>query len=136
MKPTSPGTRGFTLVEVALALGVISFTIVPLLALMSQAFNSMRASNQEVRCSVLAQRILADAQMMPFSALADRVYFLDLEGRPVPQGRAVINAEMRVEADTGLFASSQLRRVKVTFTGTALGADSRTYSITLANPAP
>jgi len=136
MKPPSPRKNGFTLVEVAIALGVVSFTLVPLLVLISQAFNSMQASNEEVRCSVLAQRIIADAQMKPFSSLADTSYFLDLEGRQVPKGKEVLNAEMKVENVTGLLASGQLRRVRVKFTGAALGQGSRTYSITLSNTAP
>lgn len=54
--------RGFSLVEVTLALGIIAFALVGIMAMFPVAINSARESQQETRATFIAQALFADLQ--------------------------------------------------------------------------
>ncbi len=67
MNPSLPFPRkavgaAFTLVEIALALGVISFAIVGLVALIPAGLNNFRASMNASVGSQIFQRVVSDAE--------------------------------------------------------------------------
>jgi len=53
-------TRGFSLVEVVLALGVISFALVGIMGLFPVALKSAQESQRETRATLIAQQIFSD----------------------------------------------------------------------------
>ncbi len=57
VRVSGAGTRAFTLVEVVLALGVISFALVAILGVFPGAFNANRASITETRAAQLANAV-------------------------------------------------------------------------------
>ncbi len=74
MNPSLPFSRkavgaAFTLVEIALALGVISFAIVGLVALIPAGLNNFRASMNASVGSQIFQRIVSDAEQADFDLL-------------------------------------------------------------------
>src|SRR4051812_20602905 len=64
-------TAGFTLVEVALAIGIVAFAFVALLALLPAGQNAFRQSIDVAVCGQIAQRIINEAQMSDFQTLID-----------------------------------------------------------------
>src|SRR2546423_12328016 len=60
--------RAFSLVEVVLALGVISFALLAIIGLFPTALQSGRASIQETRANHLAQQIFSTLRSQAFSA--------------------------------------------------------------------
>jgi len=127
--------QAFSLVEVAMALGVVSVVAIPLLGLLVVGFGTMQTSNAEVRSSVIAQKIVAAAQMMPYGELTNRVYSLDFEGREVPAAEAVFRAELRVlkQPAGNIVDSPNVARVSVTIGGPAVNNEERVYSEILVN---
>jgi type II secretory pathway pseudopilin PulG len=57
-----PPGGGFSLVEVTLALGIIAFALVGIMAMFPVAITSARESQQETRATFIAQSIMADLQ--------------------------------------------------------------------------
>jgi uncharacterized protein (TIGR02598 family) len=62
---------GFTLVEVALAIGIVAFAFVALLALLPAGQHAFRQSIDVAVCGQIAQRIINEAQMSDFQSLID-----------------------------------------------------------------
>ncbi len=64
-------TSGFSLIEVVLALGVISFSLVAILAVFPAGFSANRSSIDDTRAAQLAQALVAtiDAQCANFVAV-------------------------------------------------------------------
>jgi len=63
---------GFSLVEVALAIAVIAFAFVALLALLPAGLTTFRRALDISICTQIAQRIVADAQGADFDIVTDR----------------------------------------------------------------
>lgn len=124
----------FTLVEVALALGIISAAIIPLLGLMSVGFASMRETTADVRSSIIAQKVLASAQMVPFAELDGKTWLLDSEGREVNSPQEIFTATLMVEKSPAgdVIDSANLARVSVTIEGAGVQGRKRVYSTTVA----
>ena len=83
--PSSPA-RGFSLIEVALALGIVSFAMVSLMALIPVGLGSFqKAMNLTVEAQIV-QSITSDVGLRKFSTLASAQYFFDAQGTPVTSG--------------------------------------------------
>lgn len=134
---TSQVQTGFSLVEVALALGVLCVAVIPLLGLMSSGFQTLKDSNTEMRAAMIGQKILAAAQMVPFDDLDHdlngKVIHLDYEGSETAQGEAVFHVETTVMQGGGFLGSSRLAKVVVRIDGPALGNAIYTLAGTIAN---
>jgi len=81
--PSSPAPRnsiarqrrsGFSLVEVVLAVGVISFAFVAILGLLPAGLTQFRQAMDNSVASQIAQRILMDAQQSDFDVLIDSAH--------------------------------------------------------------
>lgn len=57
--------RGFSLVEVVLALGVIAFAIVGIMGLFPVAMRAAQESQRETRATLIARQILTDLESSP-----------------------------------------------------------------------
>lgn len=79
----STGTPGFSLVEVAMALGIIGFVIVALLGLLGTGLDSGRESRQRLISAQLLERTLAELRSRDFealSALGSETFDFDVDG--------------------------------------------------------
>lgn len=70
MSPAHARLRGFSLVEIALALGIIAFAIVGLIGLVAVSFDSGRASDEDTLVASMARQIVAELRAVPFDNLA------------------------------------------------------------------
>jgi uncharacterized protein (TIGR02598 family) len=63
--------HGFSLVEVVLAVGVVSFAFVAILGLLPAGMTQFRQAVDLSVCSQIAQRVIIDAQQTDFNVLTD-----------------------------------------------------------------
>ncbi len=68
---SSRSESGFTLVEVALSIGIVAFAFVALLALLPAGNTAFRKSIDISVCGQIAQRVINDAQQAGFDAMVD-----------------------------------------------------------------
>ncbi len=131
----SQPSSGFTLVEIAISIGIVCIGFIPLLGLLSIGFGSLHDSNTDTRSSLIAQKIIAAAQMIPYGQLTNQTYLLDLDGNTVPATSAVYRATMRVTklASDNVLNSPNAARVSVSITGSALKNQERVYTATVVN---
>jgi uncharacterized protein (TIGR02598 family) len=107
--PFMPGIRSgrcrkkaFTLVEVTLALGVVSFALLSLLGLVPMGLVAVRESAQQVACSHIVQKLGGDLAMISRDEVAEYISesrFFDANGKPLPAGSEV--AVFVAEFDAG-----------------------------------
>lgn len=64
-KPSSPGERGFTLLETLVALTILSLSVAVLFGIFSQGLAWTRADAHAMEARVLAQSLLARAESVP-----------------------------------------------------------------------
>ena len=67
------GQRAFSLIEVTLALGVVSFALVSLMGLLPIGLISVREAMSQTACTHIVQRMSADMEMMTPGDLNDYV---------------------------------------------------------------
>jgi type II secretory pathway pseudopilin PulG len=74
-KRTLPSKRdAFSLMEVVIALGVVTFALVGLMGLMPVSIDSSRASVNETRAAQIAQRLFTDYKAQSFSGITFPLY--------------------------------------------------------------
>jgi len=105
---------GFSLVEVTLALGVMAFTIISLMGLLTTGCQSSQQSMRRNMKSEIAQGILGAVQLSRYQLLAqfdNNHFFFDAQGNPLPSGdnKAVYQAQTTLAAPKNQidFAPSQ-----------------------------
>lgn len=69
MRTILSASKGFTLVETVLALGVISFAIVAILGLLSVSASTGRDSDRDTMLVSMFTQVMADLRTAPFDAL-------------------------------------------------------------------
>ena len=87
-----PGNRkAFSLVEVAMAMGMITFCLVAVLGLLPVGLSTFRTATETTIESQIVNQIASDATLMPFSELSDFAggspYYFNEEGSPVQTER-------------------------------------------------
>lgn len=70
--PSKSKSAGFSLVEVALAIGIVAFAFVALLSLLPAGLTTFRRALDISICTQIAQRIVSEAQMVDFDVLTDK----------------------------------------------------------------
>jgi len=80
--------RGFSLVEISLALGVVSFALVGILGLLPVALSTFRRAIDSTVSAQIADRIANEAAQTGFDQLADRAYYFDDQGGSVQAAAA------------------------------------------------
>jgi uncharacterized protein (TIGR02598 family) len=75
---------GFSLVEAALSLAILSFAIVAMMGLFPVALQSARESNAETRATLIARRIVDEIQSLPATNIS------------LVRGASVTNASSRI----------------------------------------
>jgi uncharacterized protein (TIGR02598 family) len=69
--PPALAQKGFSLVEVVLAVGVIAFAFVAILGLIPAGLTQFRQAIDTSVCSQISQRVIMDAQQTEFNTLID-----------------------------------------------------------------
>ncbi|MEA3212476.1 MAG: hypothetical protein QOE70_5533 [Chthoniobacter sp.] len=64
-------SRGFSLIEVVLAIGIVAFAVVAILGLLAVGSDQFRVALDNTVCSQIAQRVINDALQADFKTLAD-----------------------------------------------------------------
>lgn len=133
--PNNLPQAAFSLVEVAIALGIVGFVAIPMVGLLLSGFRTIQLSNSEMRSAIIAQRMIANAQMQPFAILSDKVLNLDSEGLEVPSEDAVFQVRMQVAKNPAgdVITSPNLARLSVSVTGRAMQNETKVYSGIVAN---
>lgn len=76
-----PQARGFSLVEVTLAVGIVAFAFIPVLGLLPVSLEMTRSISEKTHQARILQRLTALAQQTPFAALdqhlTGQVFFFD-----------------------------------------------------------
>jgi len=93
--------KGFTLVEVTIALAVFAFALIPLVGMMPVAMNSARDSLEISTTTQIAERLASELGQQRFSSLKDEgpIYFDD-SGQRLPSHSAQAIYEVRVVLGT------------------------------------
>jgi len=123
--------RAFSLIEVVIALGVLSFAIIPMTTLITGSLQSYRrAINDTVGRQIMTQ-LAANAQQARLSdlkALPSATTYFDFEGNPVSVGDPlrIYTATVTNLPDTELLNSPHLYRVGIVVTALNSGDSMRT----------
>lgn len=80
----------FSLVEVVIALGVVSVALIGILALMSNSLREGRAAADDRVAVAAANRILAEARSAPEIGPVDTNYWFDADGAPLAASNASV----------------------------------------------
>ena len=137
---SSSSARGFSLIEVTLALGIVSFAMVTLLALIPVGLNSFKkAMNLTVEAQIV-QSIVTDVGLQKYSALAPTQYFFDVQGTPTTSASDRVytaslsfqNGLASVKSGTVL-ADGTGSVADIDITSTVTPQQSRHYSVIIAN---
>jgi uncharacterized protein (TIGR02598 family) len=74
--------RGFSLIEVTLALGIVSFAMVSLLAMIPVGLNSFKQAMDLTVEAQIVQSVVNDIGLRQYSTLATDQYYFDVQGTP------------------------------------------------------
>jgi uncharacterized protein (TIGR02598 family) len=117
-------SSAFSLIEVTIALGVVSFALVTLFGLLPTGLNNFRGSMDRSVSAQIAQGIIAKARQTDFTDLTSLqtpagspLYFTD-EGDSTNMAQAIYVAKVTVETGVGVpssasFTNSSMARVRV-----------------------
>ena len=127
--------RAFSLVEVVLALGLISAVFIPLLGMLSIGFSALKESNMDVKASLIAQKVLASAQLVPYGKLQGATKFLNYDGNEVPETESVFTVTIAPDnlPTNNVLQSPSLTTMRVTISGPAVNNGQRIFASTIAN---
>ncbi|PTY03625.1 hypothetical protein DB346_07075 [Verrucomicrobia bacterium LW23] len=151
----SRSRRGFSLAEVVLSLGVVSFAMVSILGMLPVGLSMFnKARNYTVEAQIV-QAISNDILLTDFvnlAALADQTYYFDDSGKPLAtatenvEAQKVFAATVRLKSLNGndvapvnLQSSAngtltdEAYNVQIVIENKTMPRDSRTYSVLVAN---
>jgi uncharacterized protein (TIGR02598 family) len=77
--------HGFSLIEVAIALGIVSFVLIPIIGLLPMGLATIQASENQTVMAGIAQQIRGQLQEITFSSVAtlpQTTYYYTNEGVP------------------------------------------------------
>lgn len=109
---------GFSLIEVTLSLGIVSFALLLLLGLVPEAIQaSSEAVSRTVKTQIF-QQVVSDLNSADFADLADESFYFDVDGIPVDtEDESVYEARIDVVSGTTLpgstAANDNLNRVEI-----------------------
>lgn len=111
-------SQAFSLVEVLLALGIVSFVLVGLLALVANGLAGMRDARDDTSTAMIAKKLISEMQQNSLDNLVssrfDSRYF-DAEGQEVPSTDSLKVYEAQCQA---ALDSNSLGRITITISKT------------------
>lgn len=128
--PLAKRLQGFSLVEVTIALGLVAFAVVTVLALLPTGLTSIRESIDETVRTQISQQIAADVLQTPFVSVTDFTRYYDNEGFPVSgETDAIFTA--KIEPTTVSYPGSDL----LASVGTSLDDNLKSLKVTITTRA-
>lgn len=82
-RPRFSRQSGFSLVEIAIAIGILSFAMIALFGLLPVGMGSLRDSISTSTQTQIVSRVLSDAQLSDFTKYTGGTYYFNDEGSPV-----------------------------------------------------
>jgi uncharacterized protein (TIGR02598 family) len=88
-------SSGFTLIEVTIALGLVSFALVGLMGMLPVGLSNFREAMEIQTQTRIAQQIAAELQLTPFQTISDGTFqtafprFYNDEGTPVTAAESI-----------------------------------------------
>lgn len=130
--------KAFTLIETAIALGIVSFCLLAIAGLTTTSLHTMSDANSDVRATVIAAKVIGEAELSSWQNLDQlnhQVRWFDASGREVPQSEAAYRTELAVTKNKpqGALISPNAAFLEVTITGSALKGQSKHYTSLQAN---
>jgi len=106
--------RAFSLVEVAMALGIVSFVLLALIGLFSVGLNAGKDSQLDTVQAAIVHRMLSEIRTTDFDTLAETNALYDYAGQ-TNSSLPYFECKATFSSPTGLdpVAASHLRRVRV-----------------------
>lgn len=112
--------RAFSLVEVVIAIGIISFALIPILGLLGISSQSFHQAARDSVTSRIISKLAANAQQSSLDGLLEnpsQTHFFDFEGRSVPSAddpMRVYTATVAIGQETHLLNSTHFYKVLIT----------------------
>jgi uncharacterized protein (TIGR02598 family) len=110
-----PSQEGFTLTEVALALGIVAFAFVPMLGLLPAGLNASRQAIDTTLEAQIVQQMTGAAVQADYSNLASLAsqasYYFDYQGNKTTAGNAIYRAGFAIATNTALPNSGQTAKL-------------------------
>jgi uncharacterized protein (TIGR02598 family) len=108
--PSDRKRKGFTLVEVTIAMGVVAFGFITILGLLPAGLKTFRSAMDSSVGAQIAQKVINDAQQKDFDALvangiASTVRYFDDQGNELgvsDKAKAIYHVNTRVVTATGM----------------------------------
>jgi len=132
--------RGFSLVEIVLAIGIVSFAMVAILGLVPVGLNTYRdAMNFSVE-SAIAQRLAGDIQRTEFAnqPATPSVFYFDDQGINAIEANAIFTADVippqSLFAGGILGANAPVRTVLIKIRNRTTPARTNSYSVIIQAP--
>jgi uncharacterized protein (TIGR02598 family) len=102
---------GFSLVEVALALGIVSFVLLSLLGLMTVSLDAGRRSYEDTTVASLAQVVANELRTNSYSSLPNTNFerYFSYDGEPSDAGAAHYRCTIQAETHTSAELPSAVR---------------------------
>ena len=92
--PRGPASRAFSLIEVVLAMGVISFALLAIFGLISVSLKADRESSSDTVLAEMRRQVMGDLRTGTFAALPDlKYYYFDVDGSPCNPASALAPAQ-------------------------------------------
>jgi uncharacterized protein (TIGR02598 family) len=82
--PASNVSAGFSLVELALAMGIASFALIALLGLITVGYQTGGDAKDETLISGMAQYVWGELKGRDFDSLTSSIFYFDAQGSPLP----------------------------------------------------
>jgi len=115
--------RGFTLIEVAIAVGIVAFVFIALLGLTSLAVQGAGTADFNAKLSLLMGRLAASCQAQPFSTVAASLpatQYYDINGTPEAASNAYFTCEVTDVTPASTSPNLKLLRVRISWPGSRL----------------
>lgn len=108
--------RGFSLIEVTLALGVIAFALLPIMGLVSMGMGTLRNSMDDTVRAVIVSEVIGEAQRTGWADLDDgfndkTFYYTDEGVRLSNTSGSVFLAQTQLTNSPGLLQGNQSSRL-------------------------
>lgn len=104
----------FSLIEIVLAIGIISFSLLAMFGLVSVSLQSNRASASDTDLASMSRQVLATLRNLPFSSLPSATnYYFGPDGSPTNSAAALYDCAVTLTSDaaipSGDFKTAQLQ---------------------------
>ncbi len=120
--PARAGARGFSLVEVVLAIGVIAFGIVALIGILAFSTGLSRSSDQDTIIAAMSRQVTSELRNTAFASLppTGTFWYFDGEGRRLAvKAKAIYQCQINLTADDAYKSANNtpnLYQVRLVFT--------------------